>query len=120
MKLFPYKIVNRDGKPYIEAKIEDEETMAFSPEEISAMVLTMKKETAEIEFSDLFFNPTAYFSDAHRQTRRDAGVNIAGLNVVRNIIEPRAAAMACGLDKKGGERNILVFDIGGAHSMSAS
>lgn len=51
---------------------------------------------------------------------RDAGV-IAGLNVVRNIIsEPRAAAIACGLDKKGGERNILVFDIGGAHSMSVS
>jgi molecular chaperone DnaK (HSP70) len=72
----------------------------------------------KIEFSDLFFNPTAYFSDAHRLATRDAGV-IAGLNVVRNIIsEPRAAAIACGLDKKGGERNIL--DIGGAHSMSVS
>lgn len=50
MELFPYKIVNRDGKPFIEAKIEDEETRAFSPEEISAMVLTMKKETAEAFF----------------------------------------------------------------------
>lgn len=50
VELFPYKIVNRDGKPYIEAKIEDEETRVFSPEEISAMVLTMKKETAEAFF----------------------------------------------------------------------
>lgn len=58
------------------------------------------------------FSSAAYFNDAQRQATKDAGV-IAGLNVVRIINEPTAAAIAYGLDKKGGEKNILVFDLGG-------
>ncbi|KAF9685958.1 hypothetical protein SADUNF_Sadunf03G0108700 [Salix dunnii] len=88
MKLVPYKIVSKDGKPYIQVKIKDGETKVFSPEEIT------------------------YFNDAQRQATKDAGV-IAGLNVARIINEPTAAAIAYGLDKKGGEKNILVFDLGG-------
>ncbi|KAK9145662.1 hypothetical protein Sjap_005565 [Stephania japonica] len=115
MKLFPYNIVNKDGKPYI--KIEkDGESKFFSPEEISAMVLTKMKETAEAylgkKIKDAVVTAPAYFNDAQRQATKDAGV-IAGLNVVRIINEPTAAAIAYGLDKKGEEKNILVFDLGG-------
>ncbi|KAL5731365.1 Luminal-binding protein 5 [Ranunculus cassubicifolius] len=116
MKLFPYKIVNKEGKPYIEVKIKEGETKVFSPEEISAMVLTKMKETAEAylgkKVKDAVVTVPAYFNDAQRQATKDAGV-IAGLNVVRIINEPTAAAMAYGLDKKGGTKNILVFDLGG-------
>ncbi|GFP93670.1 luminal-binding protein 5, partial [Phtheirospermum japonicum] len=116
MKLVPYKIVNRDGKPYIQVKIKDGETKVFSPEEISAMILTKMKETAEAflgkKIKDAVVTVPAYFNDAQRQATKDAGV-IAGLNVVRIINEPTAAAIAYGLDKKGGEKNILVFDLGG-------
>ncbi|KAL0358861.1 UNVERIFIED_CONTAM: Luminal-binding protein 5 [Sesamum angustifolium] len=114
MKLVPYKIVNKDGKPYIEVKIKDGETKVFSPEEISAMILTKMKETAEAYLGKkiALFTVPAYFNDAQRQATKDAGT-IAGLNVVRIINEPTAAAIAYGLDKKGGEKNILVFDLGG-------
>ncbi|RYR67065.1 hypothetical protein Ahy_A03g013306 isoform A [Arachis hypogaea] len=116
MKLVPYKIVNKDGKPYIQVKIKDGETKVFSPEEISAMVLTKMKETAEAflgkKIHDAVVTVPAYFNDAQRQATKDAGV-IAGLNVARIINEPTAAAIAYGLDKKGGEKNILVFDLGG-------
>ncbi|CAA6673343.1 unnamed protein product [Spirodela intermedia] len=116
MKLVPYKIVNRDGKPYIQVKIKDGETKVFSPEEISAMVLTKMKETAEAflgkKIKDAVVTVPAYFNDAQRQATKDAGV-ISGLNVARIINEPTAAAIAYGLDKKGGEKNILVFDLGG-------
>ncbi|KAK8603513.1 hypothetical protein V6N13_095991 [Hibiscus sabdariffa] len=116
MKLVPYKIVNKDGKPYIQVKIKDGETKVFSPEEISAMVLTKMKETAEAflgkKIKDAVVTVPAYFNDAQRQATKDAGV-IAGLNVARIINEPTAAAIAYGLDKKGGEKNILVFDLGG-------
>ncbi|KAI4364942.1 hypothetical protein MLD38_020973 [Melastoma candidum] len=116
MKLVPYKIVNKDGKPYIQVKIKDGETKVFSPEEISAMVLTKMKETAEAflgkQIKDAVVTVPAYFNDAQRQATKDAGV-IAGLNVARIINEPTAAAIAYGLDKKGGEKNILVFDLGG-------
>ncbi|KAK6117685.1 hypothetical protein DH2020_048537 [Rehmannia glutinosa] len=116
MKLVPYKIVNKDGKPYIEVRIKDGETKVFSPEEISAMILTKMKETAEAylgkKIKDAVVTVPAYFNDAQRQATKDAGV-IAGLNVVRIINEPTAAAIAYGLDKKGGEKNILVFDLGG-------
>ncbi|KAK4403683.1 Luminal-binding protein 5 [Sesamum angolense] len=116
MKLVPYKIVNKDGKPYIEVKIKDGETKVFSPEEISAMILTKMKETAEAylgkKIKDAVVTVPAYFNDAQRQATKDAGT-IAGLNVVRIINEPTAAAIAYGLDKKGGEKNILVFDLGG-------
>ncbi|RRT33324.1 hypothetical protein B296_00057508 [Ensete ventricosum] len=116
MKLVPYKIVNKDGKPYIQVKIKDGEVKVFSPEEISAMVLTKMKETAEAflgkKINDAVVTVPAYFNDAQRQATKDAGI-IAGLNVARIINEPTAAAIAYGLDKKGGEKNILVFDLGG-------
>ncbi|KAJ4828428.1 Luminal-binding protein 5 [Turnera subulata] len=116
MKFVPYKIVNKEGKPYIEVKMKDGKTKAFSPEEISAMVLTKMKETAEAylgkKIKDAVVTVPAYFNDAQRQATKDAGA-IAGLNIVRIINEPTAAAMAYGLDKKDGEKNILVFDLGG-------
>ncbi|CAI9762497.1 unnamed protein product [Fraxinus pennsylvanica] len=116
MKLVPYKIVNKDGKPYIKVQIKDGETKVFSPEEISAMILTKMKETAEAylgkKIKDAVVIVPAYFNDAQRQATKDAGV-IAGLNVARIINEPTTAAIAYGLDKKGGEKNILVFDLGG-------
>ncbi|KAJ3692990.1 hypothetical protein LUZ60_012085 [Juncus effusus] len=115
MKLFPFKIVNKDGKPYIEVEVKGE-TKVFSPEEISAMILTKMKETAEAylgkKIKDAVITVPAYFNDAQRQATKDAGA-IAGLNVARIINEPTAAAIAYGLDKKGGEKNILVFDLGG-------
>ncbi|KAF3545712.1 hypothetical protein DY000_02001630 [Brassica cretica] len=115
-KLVPYQIVDKDGKPYIQVKIKDGETKVFSPEEVSAMILTKMKETAEAylgkKIKDAVVTVPAYFNDAQRQATKDAGV-IAGLNVARIINEPTAAAIAYGLDKKGGEKNILVFDLGG-------
>ncbi|PSS24591.1 Luminal-binding protein like [Actinidia chinensis var. chinensis] len=116
MKLLPYKIVNKDGKPYIEVKMKDGEVKVFSPEEVSAMILGKMKETAESylgrKIKDVVVTVPAYFNDAQRQATKDAGF-IAGLNVVRIINEPTAAAIAYGLDKKGGEKNILVYDLGG-------
>nr|CAA89834.2 luminal binding protein [Pseudotsuga menziesii] len=116
IKLLPYKIVNKDGKPYIQVKIRDGEIKVFSPEEISAMILLKMKETAESylgrKIKDAVVTVPAYFNDAQRQATKDAGV-IAGLNVARIINEPTAAAIAYGLDKKGGEKNILVYDLGG-------
>ncbi|ONK73046.1 uncharacterized protein A4U43_C04F26580 [Asparagus officinalis] len=117
MKLVPYKIVNKEGKPYIQVKIKDGETKVFSPEEISAKVLTKMKETTE-EFlgkkiKDDVVTVPVYFNDAQRQATKDAGV-IAGLNAPRIINEPTGTAIAYGLDKKGGEKNILVFYLGGS------
>ncbi|KAI3986896.1 hypothetical protein MKX01_014597 [Papaver californicum] len=116
MKLLPYKVVNKDGKPYVRVTFKDGEAKVFSPEEISAMILTKMKETAEAflgkKVKDAVVTVPAYFNDAQRQATKDAGV-IAGLNVVRIINEPTAAAIAYGLDKKGEEKNILVFDLGG-------
>ncbi|XP_073130467.1 luminal-binding protein 5-like [Henckelia pumila] len=115
MKFAPYKIVNRDGKPYIQV-VKDGENKVFSPEEISAMVLTKMKETAEAylgkKINDAIITVPAYFNDAQRQATKDAGA-IAGLNVVRIMNEPTAAAMAYGLDQKDEEKNVLVFDLGG-------
>ncbi|CAB4055441.1 HSPA5 [Lepeophtheirus salmonis] len=88
----------------------------FAAEEISAMVLTKMKEVAEAYLSKKVTHAVvtvpAYFNDAQRQATKDAGV-IAGLNVMRIINEPTAAAIAYGLDKKEGEKNVLVFDLGG-------
>ncbi|XVF06043.1 hypothetical protein REPUB_Repub06bG0014100 [Reevesia pubescens] len=115
MKFLPYKVINKDGKPYIEVKVKGE-TKVFSPEEISAMVLTKMKETAEAylgkKIKHAVITVPAYFNDAQRQATKDAGT-IAGLNVARIINEPTAAAIAYGLGQKGGEKNILVYDLGG-------
>ncbi|KAL9450407.1 hypothetical protein AB3S75_012197 [Citrus x aurantiifolia] len=115
IKFLPYKVVNKDGKPYVQVKVKGE-TKAFSPEEISAMILQKMKETAEaflgMKIKNAVLTVPAYFNDAQRQATKDAGI-IAGFNVVQIINEPAAAAIAHGLDKKGGEKNILVFDLGG-------
>ncbi len=116
MKHWPFKVINDSGKPRIEVEFKNE-TKSFSPEEISSMVLTKMKETAEAylgkNVSEAVITVPAYFTDAQRQATRDAGV-IAGLNVLRIVNEPTAAAIAYGLDKKtSGEKNVLIFDLGG-------
>ena len=115
MKLVSYGIVSKDGKPYVSVEVDGKKKV-FSPEEISAMILTKMKQTAEAflgkDIKNAVVTVPAYFNDAQRQATKDAGV-IAGLNVARIINEPTAAAIAYGLDKKGGEKNILVFDLGG-------
>jgi len=114
-KLVPYKIVSKDDKPYVSIKINDK-YRDFSPEEVSAMILVKMKETAEAflgtDVKHAVVTVPAYFNDAQRQATKDAGT-ISGLTVQRIINEPTAAAIAYGLDKKGGEKNILVFDLGG-------
>ena len=116
MKHFSFKVVDRNGKPKIKVnyKSEDKE---FTPEEISAMVLTKMKQTAEAYLGTTVKNAVvtvpAYFNDAQRQATKDAGV-IAGLNILRIINEPTAAAIAYGLDKiSEKQRNVLIFDFGG-------
>lgn len=118
MKHFTYKIIDKTGKPYIKVNYLNEEK-TFSPEEISAMILTKMKAVAESylgsSVTDAVITVPAYFNDSQRQATKDAGT-IAGLNVLRIINEPTAAAIAYGLDKKGGsngERNVLIFDCGG-------
>ncbi|KAK6033411.1 putative chaperone protein DnaK [Ostertagia ostertagi] len=115
IKLWPFKVDNKNNKPMVSLKV-GQEMKQFAPEEISAMVLTKMKEIAESylgkEVKHAVVTVPAYFNDAQRQATKDAGT-IAGLNVVRIINEPTAAAIAYGLDKKEGERNILVFDLGG-------
>jgi len=114
-KHFPFTLVNKNSKPYIEVEVAGSKK-TFSPEEISAMILTKMKDTAETflgkEISNAVITVPAYFNDAQRQATKDAGT-IAGLNVLRIINEPTAAAIAYGLDQKGKERNILVYDLGG-------
>jgi len=114
MKMFPFKVVSKDSKPCIEVELK-EGKKTFQAEEISAMVLTKMKETAEAylgrDIKNAVVTVPAYFNDAQRQATKDAGT-ISGLNVARIINEPTAAAIAYGLDKKG-EKNILVFDLGG-------
>jgi len=116
MKHFPFKIIDKAGKPYIQVEFKGE-TKIFTPEEISSMVLTKMRETAESYLGGTVNNAVitvpAYFNDSQRQATKDSGL-IAGLNVLRIINEPTAAAIAYGLDKKGqGERNVLIFDLGG-------
>jgi len=116
MKHWPFKLVEKNGKPYIEVQFKGE-TKDFTAEEISSMVLTKMKDTAEAylgdKVSDAVITVPAYFNDSQRQATKDAG-HIAGLNVLRIINEPTAAAIAYGLDKKtDGERNVLIFDLGG-------
>ncbi|OIW27704.1 heat shock protein 70 [Coniochaeta ligniaria NRRL 30616] len=116
MKHFPFKVIPRDGKPVIEVEFKGEKKV-FTPEEISSMVLIKMRETAEAYLGGTVNNAVvtvpAYFNDSQRQATKDAGL-IAGLNVLRIINEPTAAAIAYGLDKKvEGERNVLIFDLGG-------
>ncbi|CAZ79661.1 unnamed protein product [Tuber melanosporum] len=116
MKHFPFKIIDKGGKPFIQVEFKGE-TKVFTPEEISSMVLTKMRETAESYLGGTVNNAVitvpAYFNDSQRQATKDSGL-IAGLNVLRIINEPTAAAIAYGLDKKGqGERNVLIFDLGG-------
>ena len=115
MKFIPYKVVNQQEKPYVQVETKDG-VKTLSPEEVSAMILVKMKETAEAylgrEVQHAVVTVPAYFNDAQRTATRDAGV-IAGLNVLRIINEPTAAAIAYGMDKKSGEKNIVVFDLGG-------
>jgi L1 cell adhesion molecule like protein len=115
--MWPFKVESGvDDKPLIAVKFK-EDFKKFHPEEISSMVLTKMKETAESFLSKpvkhAVITVPAYFNDAQRQSTKDAG-HIAGLNVLRIINEPTAAAIAYGLDKKGeGESHVLIFDLGG-------
>jgi len=115
MKYFPFKLVEKNTKPHVQVETSQGEK-TFAPEEISAMVLTKMKETAEAylgkKVTHAVVTVPAYFNDAQRQATKDAGT-IAGLNVMRIINEPTAAAIAYGMDKKEGEKNVLVFDLGG-------
>ncbi|OWR51028.1 HSP70 protein [Danaus plexippus plexippus] len=116
MKHWPFKVVNDCSKPKIQVEFKGE-TKRFAPEEISSMVLVKMKETAEAYLGttvrDAVVTVPAYFNDSQRQATKDAGA-IAGLNVLRIINEPTAAALAYGLDKNlKGERNVLIFDLGG-------
>merc|ERR1711868_1863 len=116
MKHWPFKIVSDSGTPKIQVTYKGEEK-TFAAEEISSMVLIKMKETAEAftgkTVKDVVVTVPAYFDDSQRQATKDAGT-IAGLNVMRIINEPTAAAIAYGLDKKSsGETNVLIFDLGG-------
>jgi len=111
IKILPYKIVKAgNGDAHVAIKGKD-----YSPAEISAMILTKMKETAEAylgeKITDAVITVPAYFNDSQRQATKDAG-RIAGLNVERIINEPTAAALAFGVDKKG-DKKIAVFDLGG-------
>jgi L1 cell adhesion molecule like protein len=116
MKLWSYDVVNVNTKPMIDVEYKGERKK-FCPEEISAMILTKMKETAEAYLGTKVENAVitvpAYFNDAQRASTKDAGT-IAGLNVLRIINEPTAAAIAYGFDKNTTEeRNVLICDIGG-------
>ena len=115
-KNWPFQVINESGRPKF--RVQSKETWkTFTPEEISSMVLTKMKETAEAylgqTIEDAVITVPAYFNDSQRQATKDAGM-IAGLNVKRIINEPTAAALAYGLDKNlSGEKNVLIFDLGG-------
>lgn len=121
MKTWPFRVeAGLDDKPMICVKSKGEHKR-FHPEEISSMVLVKMKETAEAflnqKVTDAVITVPAYFTDSQRKATKDAG-NIAGLNVLRIINEPTAAAIAYGMDKKlkeknNGEHNVLIFDLGG-------
>lgn len=117
LKNLPYTVLNKDNKPVIEVEFNKEKKQ-FTPEQISAMVLEKMKGIGEQctggKMVDCVITVPAYFNDAQRQATKDAGL-IAGMNVLRIINEPTAAAIAYGLDKmsEGEDKNILVFDFGG-------
>eukprot|EP01095_Lingulamoeba_sp_RSL-Kostka_P013055 TRINITY_DN529_c0_g1_i1.p1 TRINITY_DN529_c0_g1~~TRINITY_DN529_c0_g1_i1.p1 ORF type:complete len:667 (-),score=371.38 TRINITY_DN529_c0_g1_i1:8-2008(-) len=114
-KLLPYNIIDKGGKPFIEAIVKGEKKV-YAPEEISAMVLKRMADTASAyighEVKNAVVTVPAYFNDAQRQATKDAG-RIAGINVVRILNEPTAAAIAYGMDETEEEKTILVYDLGG-------
>jgi heat shock protein 5 len=114
-KNFPFKIVNKDSKPVVKVEV-NKSPKIFTPEEVSAMVLGKMKEIAEgylgKKVTHAVVTVPAYFNDAQRQATKDAGTS-AGLNVLRVVNEPTAAAIAYGLDKTGDERMVIVYDLGG-------
>jgi len=117
IKFYPFKVIEKSSKPHVKVETgADKGEKTFAPEEISAMVLGKMKETAEAylgkKVTHAVVTVPAYFNDAQRQATKDAGV-IAGMTVMRIINEPTAAAIAYGMDKKEGEKNVLVFDLGG-------
>ncbi|XP_006655245.2 heat shock 70 kDa protein BIP5-like [Oryza brachyantha] len=116
MKLLPFAVVDKAGKPHVRVDVKDGDVRLFSPEEISAMVLVKMKETAEAYLGEKVTRAVvtvpAYFNDAQRQATKDAAT-IAGLTVDRILNEPTAAALAYGIGEKGAEKNVLVFDLGG-------
>ena len=118
IKQFPFNVINKDNKPIIQATYKNE-IKDFQPEEISSMILVKMKEIAEAYIGEkvdsAVITVPAYFNDSQRQSTKDAGA-IAGLNVLRMINEPTAAAIAYGLDNKTNtekEKNILIYDLGG-------
>lgn len=115
IKNLPYKVEKKDGKPVVKVEY-NKEVKTFSPEEISAMILGKMKSIAEDYFGKKITHAVvtvpAYFNDAQRQATKDAGT-IAGLNVLRIVNEPTAAAIAYGLDKTNEEKQIIVYDLGG-------
>lgn len=116
IKHWPFKVYNDGGKPKLQVEFKGE-IKRFAPEEISSMVLTKMREISESylgsKVTEAVITVPAYFNDSQRQATKDAGA-IAGLNVLRIINEPTAAALAYGLDKNlKGERNVLIFDLGG-------
>jgi len=114
IKRFPFTVGEKDNKPVVEVDFNGHKE--FAPEEISAMVLGKMKQIAEDYLGEKVTHAVvtvpAYFNDAQRQATKDAGL-IAGLNVLRVVNEPTAAAIAYGLDKTDGERQIIVYDLGG-------
>merc|ERR1712037_377827 len=115
LKYFPFKVIDKQAKPHVQVETSQGEK-TFSAEEISSMVLIKMKEVAEAylgkKVTHAVVTVPAYFNDAQRQATKDAGT-ISGLIVMRIINEPTAAAIAYGMDKKEGEKNVLVFDLGG-------
>ena len=112
---FPFEVVDSDGKPNVMVNFKNEK-MKFSPEQISSMILEKMKTISESfigsEITDAVVTVPAYFNDRQRQATKDAG-KIAGINILRIINEPTAAAIAYGLDKKVDSSNVLIFDLGG-------
>lgn len=115
IKHLPFNVVNKDGKPSVEVSVKGEKKV-FTPEEISGMILGKMKQIAEdylgTKVTHAVVTVPAYFNDAQRQATKDAGT-IAGLNVLRIVNEPTAAAIAYGLDKSDKEHQIIVYDLGG-------
>ena len=118
LKIFPFKVIKHEGKPFVQVKYRGEQKL-YSPEEISAMILEKMKKTAEAYLNTpvkhAVITCPAYFTDSQRSATKDAG-RIAGLNVLRVINEPTAAAIAFGYEKgskQGSEKTIMVTDLGG-------